>query len=260
MEKTKQWAIVAVVAVVAVFAGGWFLLVSPQRSKASDVKTQVTSAQSANSQLQQQLASLVAQHKDRPKVQAQLNKLAQQLPANPGLPALVRALTDAADNAGVDLVSIAPTAPKAVVAAAPAATAPAPTADTSSTSTDTSTDASTTTSTTPTAAAPAAQSYGTLAQVPVAVKVNGSYFELEQFFSNLEAMKRPFLTGGFSIMPGNSIKHPDPTTKSTADGSDDTYYTGFANATISGSVFMIAPPVATPTTSTPTTAPVTPAQ
>jgi Tfp pilus assembly protein PilO len=264
MEKTRQWAILTVVVVLVVLAGGWFMLVSPQRSKASDVRDQVTTAQQNNTQLKNELASLKAERKDLPKVQAQLAKLASQLPSNPGLPSLVRELSAAADSAGVDLVSLSPSTPTFVVSAAAATTltpaAPAPSAspgtDSSSSTSTTDTSGAATTPVTPTA--PAA-TYGQLAQVPLTVVVNGSYFEIEEFVSNLEALKRPFLTSALSISPGTSPKHGGgDSSAGSSDGSTggNTVYNGFATGTISGSVFMIEPPApvaATPQTGVPST-------
>src|SRR3954470_5403250 len=108
MDKMKQWALLTVVAIVAIAVGGWFVLISPQRSHASELRTQTQSQEGRNSQLRATLASLQAQKASLPKVQAALAKLGVQLPSNPALPALIRSLSSAADAAGVDLISLAP--------------------------------------------------------------------------------------------------------------------------------------------------------
>jgi Tfp pilus assembly protein PilO len=239
MDKTKQWSILAALAVVAVFVGGWFVAVSPQRSKASDLKEQASAQQSANQTLMAQLASLKAQHRDLPKVQAQLVKLSGQLPDNPALPTLIRQLSDAADSAGVDLVSLSPSDPAFAVSPV---TAPvlAPPASTDSSSSDS--------SSAPAAPAPVAPvATERLAYVPLTVVVNGSYFEVEQFFSNLEAIKRSFLVTGGSFEPGAPTTDGASGTTSTSSASGE--YTDQLNATIDGRVFMVAQPAATAVTS-----------
>src|SRR3954451_21096400 len=123
MDKMKQWALRTVVAIVAVAVGGWFVLISPQRSHASSLRTAADAQKQQNETLRATIASLQSQHKGLPEVQAELAKLGVQLPSNPALPALIRSLSSAADAAGIDLVSLAPAAPAAV--AAPAATTPA---------------------------------------------------------------------------------------------------------------------------------------
>src|SRR3954451_4486398 len=124
MDKMKQWALRTVVAIVAVAVGGWFVLISPQRSHASSLRTAADAQKQQNETLRAEIASLQSQHKGLPQVQAELAKLGVQLPTNPSLPALVRSLSAAAEAAGVDLVSIAPSEPAPVQAAATATTKP----------------------------------------------------------------------------------------------------------------------------------------
>src|SRR4051812_5518827 len=226
MDKTKQMGLLAAIAVLAVFVGGWFVVVSPQRSKASDLQGQASTQQSSNQSLMAQLASLKAQHRDLPKVQAQLVKLSGQLPDNPALPVLIRQLSDAADSAGVDLVSLTPSEPAFAPSALPAPVV-APPASTDGASTDSAA------SDTAAPAAPAAPpAMDRLAFVPLNVVVNGSYFQVEQFFSNLEALKRSFLVTGAQLAPGT------PTGASLGGATSGVgEYTGQLNATISGRVF-----------------------
>jgi Tfp pilus assembly protein PilO len=72
MDKTKQLGLLTAVAILAVLAGGWFLLVSPQRAHANDLRAQTSEQESSNQSTQQQIAALQAAHKDLPQVQAQL--------------------------------------------------------------------------------------------------------------------------------------------------------------------------------------------
>src|SRR4051812_47675112 len=172
MDKMKQWALLTAVAILAIAVGGWFVLISPQRSHASELRTKTASQQQHNDQLRIELQTLQQEHKGLPEVQAELAKLGVQLPNNPALPALIRSLSSAAEAAGVDLISLAPSQPAGVGA--------------------------------PASGAPAGGNAGALQSVPIAVVVNGGYFQVEQFTSNLEALPRPFLTTTISMCP----EHP----------------------------------------------------
>jgi type IV pilus assembly protein PilO len=181
MTDTRKWSAAAVVLIVAIFAAGWFLLVSPKRSDASELKAQTATQESANVALQQKLEELKAQQADLPRQRARLAQIGVKIPGNPALPSLIRDLTAAGRKVGVTIDSMAPSAPvtvtapasTGVVGAAPAAPKSGATA----------------------AAAPTSVLY----QVPLALKVTGSYFELEQFLNKLEGLKRSMLVSGFSV-------------------------------------------------------------
>jgi Tfp pilus assembly protein PilO len=181
MEKMRQWSILTAVGVIAVLAAGWFLLVSPQRSHATDLQSEAASQQSANDGLRAQVAQLEAQKKGLPAQQRLLDEIAAKIPASPELPALIRQLSTAAEAAGVDLVTLAPSEPAPVVATAPVTT----TTTTGSTSTGT----------------PAAAPASPLVQIPVTVTVRGTYFNLNTFFRNVEKMNRAVDVPGFKIGP-----------------------------------------------------------
>ena len=238
MDKLKQYVVFTVLGCLLVLAAGWFVLVSPKRSDASALRDQAATQVAANAQLETRLAVLKAQAKALPKQQAKLAAVAAKIPDNPALPALIRALTTAAKSAGVELVSVTPTAP-AAVASAPA-----------------------TTTTTAAAAAPAS-SAGQLASIGVALNVAGGYFQTEQFVANLENLPRSMRVSGLTLTPGNNPVTKAPTGAAATDGKTIT-------STINAQVFMAANrPAATavsvpgaPVTSTAVgpTAPVTPAK
>src|SRR3954453_21945429 len=123
MDKLKQYVIFTVLGCLLVLAGGYFLLVSPKRSSAADLRTQAATQTTTNQQLEGQLEVLKAQAKELPKQQAKLAAVAAKIPDNPALPAMVRALTTASQSAGVELVSMTPGTP-AALAAAPAVSTP----------------------------------------------------------------------------------------------------------------------------------------
>ena len=235
MDKLKQWVALTVVGCLAIMAGGWFLLVSPKRTEAAEVRDQALAQESTNAGLRSKLEQLKVQAKDLPKKQADLARVAAKIPGDPGLPALIRALTAASTSAGVEFVSVTPGAPVAVaapVAAAPVAGAPAPAADAAAAA-----PAAPAAPADPNAPAPAGP-VGTLAAIPIAINVVGGYFEVSQFLANLENLPRALRVTNLTLAPGASPSAKDA--KSAEDGSSLT-------STITGSVYMAANrPVATP--------------
>lgn len=179
MTKLRQlWLLTALASVLAL-AGGYFLLVSPKNSKAASLREETLTQEQLNDQLRSQIQMLNRQKKDLPRQQAELQRFAAKIPNNPALPALVRALSDAADTAGVELVSIAPGTPTPVLATPGAATAAGTAAGTTA--------AGTTAAKLP------------LASIPIVLKVHGRYSEVSQFFSEVERLPRAFLVSGFTI-------------------------------------------------------------
>ena len=224
MEKMRQWTILAGLGVVGVLAAGWFLLVSPQRSHASELRTQAATEQQSTDGLRAQVAQLKQQQKGEPAQQKRLMQIAGQIPDNPQLPVLIRELSAAAHDAGVSLMSLSPSQPS-LVTGTTAAGAPAAPA----------------TSTGAAAAAP-------LAQIPVGITVTGSYFNIESFFRSLEHLDRALMVTGFTLTPSSG-----------ADGSSDANTGAMASVPnavdgeIQGVVFE-SPAVAAATGTTPTAA------
>lgn len=183
MTKMRQWSMLTGLAVLVVFAAGWFLAVSPQRHHAAALHTQTVTQQSANAELLSQINQLKQQKQGLPAQQRLLDRFAAQIPDNPALPALIRELASAANSAGVDLESLAPTTPTAAV--------------TSTTGTAAPTAASTSTGTTP----PVAHAGQSLDQISVVIKVTGSYYNVESFFAAVEKMKRALRVTQWSAAP-----------------------------------------------------------
>jgi type IV pilus assembly protein PilO len=234
MTDTRKWSALAVVLIAAIFAASWFLLISPKRGEAADLRDQTVTQQEANARLQQQLQVLQAQQQDLPKQRAVLAKLRTQIPDNPALPSLIRDLTAAGRKVGVSLDTLAPAEPTAVVPPVPVA--PVTTTETTDGGTEgASTDGATSTADAATAAdtvAPMAPAT-TLFQVPLTMNVTGSYFELEQFLNKLEGLKRSLLVSGFTI---SEAKDSENVTE------------GDLTIVINGRVFVTQESVATPTT------------
>jgi type IV pilus assembly protein PilO len=184
MTDTRKWSAVAVVLIAAIFAAGWFLLVSPKRTEAADLKAKTVSQEGNNLSLEQKLQELKAQQADLPAQRAELAAIKTNIPDNPALPSLIRDLTAAANKVGADLDALAPSAPQPI--SAPGAVGAAPV---------------------PATGAPASTA-PVLYQVPMTLNVTGSYFELEQFLGKLEGLKRSFLVSSFALAPKASEEAP----------------------------------------------------
>ena len=210
MSLTRKWSLLAAVLVVAIFAAGWVLLISPKRSDAADLRSQANAQEAQNARLVQKLEMLKAQQAELPKQRATLATLRTQIPDNPALPSLIRDLTAAARKVGASIDELTPEPPVAVVATgangitAPAAASGSTSTDGTSGSTTADSGSSATgaaTSATGAAATGSAAPASTLFQVPLEVKVSGSYFEIEQFVNRLEGLERSFLVRGFELKP-----------------------------------------------------------
>jgi Tfp pilus assembly protein PilO len=223
MDKLKQWIALTALGSLAILAAGWFLLVSPKHGEASDLKAQAATQFTANTSLSGQIAMLKAQAKDLPKQQARLAAVAAKIPDNPNLPALVRSLTQAADETGVVLVSLSPSTPAAVTPAAPAL--PVSAADARGGATPGATGAK--------AVGASSGGAGTLMAINVNANVVGSYFQVEQFLDRVESLNRAMKVTGLTVAPGVS-----PLSPQVAVGAPSLDTGKSLSATITGVVYM----------------------
>lgn len=236
MSMTRRWSLLTAVLIIGILAAGWFVLVSPKRSDVADLRQQATDQQASNAALVQKLSVLKAQSLDLPKQKAQLAVLGKEIPNNPALPTLVRDLMTAGKKVGVEVVSMKPGAPVAVAVAVPVPVAAPATTTTGTDTAGTSADSGTTPTTT--AAAPVA---APLYNVPLALEISGSYFEVEQFINKLEGMQRKFLLTGFTLKASSGATGTTSTTTTTTTG------TGDLTLSLTGQVFL-SPAVASSTT------------
>lgn len=226
MEKMRQWTILTALGVVGIMAAGWFLLISPQRAHANTLRTQAATEQQATASVQSQIAQLQQQQKGEVAQQRRLAQIANEIPDNPQLPALIRELSAAAHKSGVSLDSLAPSQPAAVTA-------------------------------TSASAAP-------LAQIPIVIQVTGSYFNVESFFQSIRHIDRALLVTGFT-MTGGGGSSTNTTTGATTGGiaaapnalTAQIQGTVFESPTVAAPAATTAAPI--PTTQTPTTTSSTPA-
>ena len=223
MEKSRQWVILTAVGAVAILVAGWFLVASPQHKHAASLRAQASSLTASNQQLQVRVHQRQAMQAGVAVEQRKLDKIAQQIPDNPALPTLIRQLSAAAKAAGVDLVSLAPSAP--VVAAAGATTAPSGATSLSATH---------------------AAATSSLVQIPVAVQVTGSYFNVEAFFNAIEKMTRVMKVPTWSMTPFTGTTGA-PSTGSTAAAPTQAL-PGTVTTTITGVIYELPTVAVAPAT------------
>ena len=101
----EVYIITAVVAVVLIVAW-YFLLLSPTRTKLSDLDGQVQAQQAALATAKQEVVRLESYKKTAPQSRAEIVRLGKMLPESEGIPSLIIELTGTADVSGVDLNSI----------------------------------------------------------------------------------------------------------------------------------------------------------
>ena len=228
MNKVRQFTLLTVVAVVVLFAAGYLLLVKPKAGDVTALEATAAQQKSRNVQLAGQIKMLNEQAKKLPAVDAEIAAIARQLPANPEMPALIRAVTASADEAGLAVTTLAPETPT-LAGAAPAAgqTAAGQTA----------------------AGTTATAGTDVLAYIPVEIKIRGGYHNMQLFFANLESLPRSFVLQKFEI---KEIKE-----KATALGKGPK--PGDIDATLTGRVFMAVPASSLPVAKAPTAADAAPA-
>lgn len=202
MTETRKWTFGAVAVVLVLILAGWFLLIAPKKSQAADLETQTQAQLDKNQQLQTQIALLKQQAKNLPEKQAALAQLNTKIPAEADLPSLIQQLSTAAAKSGVNLTEITPSAPAGLAASSTTTTVPS-----------------------------------SLVQITLQMKADGGYFELQQFFSQLERMDRALLVTNATIAAA------DPGSETTAEASQN-----MLTANITGQVF-VAPEQATTDTS-----------
>jgi Tfp pilus assembly protein PilO len=221
MTAKRQWTLFTALGCLLILIAGYMLLVRPQHSKATSLKTQTTSVQQQVQSLDAQLGQLEEESRNIAAQQATLAQIAAELPATPQLPKLLLDLDLGAKRNFVDLVNVAPgQLANFTLGAVPLATA-------SATAGGVAAEASAATSTTTTTSAGTA--VPGLADIPVALTVSGNYYQLENFLHYVEGLQRQMIVTGFSLS-----YHGGATTTSSTPVIDS----GEINATINTEVFM----------------------
>jgi type IV pilus assembly protein PilO len=101
----EVYIITAVVAVVLIVAW-YFLLLSPTRTKISDLDGEIQTAQTALTTSQHDVARLESYKKTAPQSRAEIVRLSKMLPMSEGIPSMIIELTKTTDVSGVELSTI----------------------------------------------------------------------------------------------------------------------------------------------------------
>lgn len=194
LTKTRAWVAGTVVLCLLLSLAAWFLLISPKRAEAADLREQTVAAEQANQQKKVKIEELKKEFANLPQRDAELAALRTAIPVDDQLSALTRTLEQNAGASGTALDSIAVEAPVSLTPAAPAA--PAEGEGTSG-----SADSEKKTDTTDAAATPAPAAASTnLVRIPVTVTVTGDYIKSIAFLKTMQAdMPRNFLVSGLTI-------------------------------------------------------------
>jgi hypothetical protein len=117
----RIWALVGVLAAVALILIGWFLLIGPQRAETQSLRERVTVSEDQAVVLQRRLTELRAQAAELPRYRAELATNRKALPTVPDTPDFVREVQAAGEQTGVAVTSVSVGEPAAGTAGAPAA-------------------------------------------------------------------------------------------------------------------------------------------
>ncbi len=108
MSSLKTWVAGTVLTSVLLAAGGWFLLISPQRSSAEEIRSQTESAAQSNAVLEVEIAALKRQHESIAEFRAALAEARLAIPADAEIASLLRQIDAVAVSTGVTLISVTP--------------------------------------------------------------------------------------------------------------------------------------------------------
>jgi hypothetical protein len=160
--------VVIAVVVLAVLGGGWMLVVSPKNKEAGKLGKQVSEAQAQLAGAEGQLANARAAQSQYSKAYASVVSLGKAVPPSQEVPSLIYQLSQATNAKNVEFTSIA-------------STANTPGASSSAAS-----------------AAAAAASAG-FSQMPFTFVFNGSFFDLEHLFQQLNGFTVRKAAGGLQV-------------------------------------------------------------
>jgi hypothetical protein len=174
MTRTVKWSASAALLVVLVLIAAWFLLITPKRSAAAELRAQALQVDVESTQLGQKILVLKGQAQELPKKRARLAAIEQHLPLAPALPSLLANIDKAAEASGVVLGSLDATPPVSRAANAPVGPV--------------------------TLASRAGGTSGPyLQEIQLTMKATGDFAELEDFLSRLEEVRRSVLTTDVTV-------------------------------------------------------------
>ena len=176
----QRWYAGAAAASLGVLAAGYFLLVSPQQSNASDLTAQAATVEQANVAAQHQVDALKAEYQDLPALQSQVAAIRTRLPQTPEEPTLLRTISALAKSSGVKLASLGVQTPVPVGAAAAGG--------------------------------------GQVTQLPLSLDITGSFANTRLFLNGVESMQRSMMVTAISINRASANGAATATAGTQVDG------------------------------------------
>lgn len=104
--------ILAAVLAVVVWVAFFFLFIRPRQNELAEVRDQVSAEEARTATLQAELTRLQDLQARAPELEAELARIRQLVPRDHEVPNFIFLVQDAANAAGVDFVSIAPSLPQ----------------------------------------------------------------------------------------------------------------------------------------------------
>lgn len=238
---SRDRSIVLVLALVAVLAGFWFMVIRPKRTEGKAVDAQVVTQRTRLQTAQTTLAAGMQAKAAYPRNVATVVELGKAVPADEDIPSLLFQLQSVSHGAKVTFDSIER------AAATGSSTGPAPTAAGSTGSSSAA--GSSTTAPATTATLPPGTTVGTagLATAPFTLRFSGSFFDLQRFLGGVQRFVR---TTGGTITVGGRLLSIDGVAL-TAAGAD----LSTLKATIAATAYLSPQSGAPGTSGTSTTTP-----
>ena len=188
MSMKRQFVWLSVACLLAVVA--WFgLAFRPAQSQLRDLSAAVATTQQEVTDLEAKLQKLLALQRNSSGARDRAQRLLGALPADPKVSDFILQVQDAANAAGIDFLSIAPSLP---AVPASVATSTSVTGSTPATSASPEEDAAA-------ATAAAANPATRLRSISVQIKADGEFFEIEDFVLKMERLARALRIDDFTL-------------------------------------------------------------
>ncbi|HEX5223738.1 MAG TPA: type II secretion system protein GspM [Solirubrobacteraceae bacterium] len=162
----RDRTVVIVLGMLAIIAGGWILLVSPERKEANKLNDQVAAARSTLSTAEGKLNDARNAQHQYASAYASIVTLGKAVPPSTEVPSLIYQLEGASNTRHVDFASIVAGTGSSTTTASPSGTAAAAAG---------------------------------FSQMPFTFTFNGSYFDLERLFSSLDRFTLRTSTGTLQV-------------------------------------------------------------
>lgn len=107
MSSTNRlWAIGAVILMIVVLVGGWFIGVQPQLAQAAADDMERAGIEAQNQAQLAEIAALTEQNKDFDSIEAEYKKLQKSIPSSANTASFIQSLNSLSDSAGVQVTDI----------------------------------------------------------------------------------------------------------------------------------------------------------